>query len=160
VRGSTASALACGRAHPERRGTIALRVQRLQHVRVLRVLDAIADVPAASWDALLPAGHPFAAHAFLEALEHTGCAGPKNGWRPRHLTPWDGPELIAAAPAYARDSSDGDFSRDWQWASALERGGHSYYPKLLLSTPFTPVTGPRVRVKAGVDRAAAVAAIV
>ena len=40
---------------------------------------------AAEWDALDPTGHPFCAHAFLEALESTGCVGGDAGWMPQHL---------------------------------------------------------------------------
>ena len=32
------------------------------------------------------------------------------------------------------------------WADAYERAGGSYYPKLQVSVPFTPATGPRLLV--------------
>jgi predicted N-acyltransferase len=35
---------------------------------------------------------------------------------------------------------------DWGWADAFERAGGRYYPKLQVSVPFTPVTGPRLLV--------------
>jgi len=50
------------------------------------------------------------------------CATARTGWDPRHLTLWRGTKLIAAAPGYARDDSDGDFSRDWDLAASLSRG--------------------------------------
>jgi uncharacterized protein len=68
-------------------------------------------------------------------------------------------ERVAAAPAYARDRSDGDFGRDWEWAGAAERAGIPYYPKLVLTVPFTPATGRRLLVAAGEDRRAAAAAL-
>ncbi len=129
----------------------------------LRVLESISDVPAATWDALSshePAqATPFVRHAFLEALEGSGCASPRTGWRPRHLTLWRAGRLVAAAPAYAKDDSDGDFSRDWEWASAAQRGGFPYYPKLVLTVPFTPATGRRLLVAAGEDRERATGAL-
>jgi predicted N-acyltransferase len=129
----------------------------------LRILDSISDVPAAQWDALFghepSAATPFVRHAFLEALEASGCATPRTGWTPRHLTLWRGERLVAASPAYARAGSEGDFSRDWHWASAAAEAGIPYYPKLLLAVPFTPVTGRRFLVAQGEDRAAAAAAL-
>jgi len=120
-------------------------------------------VPHAAWDALLAhepaAASPFVRHAFLDALEGSGCATTRTGWTPRHLTLWRGDRLVGAAPAYVRHGSDGDFSRDWEWAAAAERSGLGYYPKLLLAVPFTPVTGRRLLVAAGEPRANAVAAL-
>jgi len=130
----------------------------------LRILGAVADVPRAAWDALLAhepaAASPFVRHAFLDALEGSGCATARTGWSPRHLTLWRGNRLVAAAPAYVRHGSDGDFSRDWEWAAAAERAGLGYYPKLLLAVPFTPVTGRRLLVAAGEPREPAVAALI
>jgi uncharacterized protein len=120
----------------------------------LRVLAAVSEVRRADWDALLsPASTPFVRHPWLQALERSGCATARTGWDPRHLTLWRGNELIAAAPAYAREGSDGDFSRDWDLAASLSRGRIGYYPKLALTVPFTPCTGERLLVAPGEDRA-------
>lgn len=126
----------------------------------LRVHDQIADVDEQAWNALLDGrATPFVDWAFLEALERSGCASPSSGWTPRHLTLHRGGKLIAAAPAYIKEDSDGDFSRDWGWASAAERAGIPYYPKLVMTVPFTPVTGRRILVASGEDRATCVRAI-
>src|SRR5690606_19441607 len=37
------------------------------------------------------------------------------------------------------------------WADAFERAGGRYYPKLQVSAPFTPATGPRLLVRRGLD---------
>ena len=124
-----------------------------------KVAERIADLPREAWDALAEGDEsatPFTRWAFLEALEESGCAAPRSGWRPRHLTLWRDGRLVAAAPAYARDSSEGDFSRDWGWAESAARAGIDYYPKLCLTVPFTPATGRRILVAAGEDRGAAV----
>jgi predicted N-acyltransferase len=124
----------------------------------LSILDAISEVPAAAWDALLAhepdRASPFVRHAFLAAAEESGCATARHGWRPRHLVLRRGREVVAAAPAYARQSSDGDFGRDWEWAAAAGRARLPYYPKLVLGVPFTPATGRRLLVASGEDRAA------
>ena len=128
----------------------------------LRILDSITDVPEAEWDALVlhdAEANPFVRWAFLEALEHSGCATERTGWRPRHLTLWQGAKLVAAAPAYERGDSDGDFSRDWHWAEFAMRAGFRYYPKLLITVPFTPVSGRRFLVAAGLERAPLVRAL-
>jgi len=39
--------------------------------------------------------------------------------------------------------SDGEFVFDHGWAAGAARAGISYYPKLLVAVPFTPVTGER-----------------
>ncbi|HUJ28276.1 MAG TPA: GNAT family N-acetyltransferase [Myxococcales bacterium] len=124
----------------------------------VRVASTIDDIDRCEWDALLsPRSTPFMRHAWLSALEKSGCAAPRVGWTARHLTLRRGRELIAAAPAYLREDSDGDFGRDWDLASAA-RG--RYYPKLALTVPFTPCTGERILVRAGEDRAECVRQLV
>src|SRR5262249_62432062 len=79
---------------------------------------------------------------------------PSRGWPPRHLPLWRGSKLVAAAPAYLKDHSHGEFVFDWSWASAAERVGLRYYPKLILAVPMTPASSRRVLVAPGEDRAA------
>jgi uncharacterized protein len=127
----------------------------------LRVLDWISEVPQATWDSLLDGeATPFLEWAWLESLESSGCAGPRAGWRPRHLTLWRGGRLIAAAPAWSKDGSDGDFSRDWEWAAAATRARIPFYPKLVIGVPFTPCTGRRFLVAPGEDRLSRVATLI
>jgi predicted N-acyltransferase len=127
----------------------------------LRVLDGIDEVEEKAWDALQQGDDeeatPFTRHAWLSALERSGCAQPETGWTPCHLTLQRGSELIAAAPAYLKTDSEGDFARDWHWADAAQRAGIRYYPKLCLTVPFTPVTGRRLLVKRGESRPACLA---
>jgi predicted N-acyltransferase len=129
----------------------------------LRIADSIAKIPATQWDALLASDEerasPFVRHAFLHALERSGSATPRRGWQPSHLLVYRGAELVAAAPAYVKGDSDGDFSRDWEWAAAAARAGLRLHPKLVVTVPFTPVTGRRLLVRADQDRAEAVAAL-
>ncbi len=122
----------------------------------LSVHGSIAEIPAAEWDALFAhepdAASPFVRHAFLAAVED-GSASPRTAWSPRHLVLRRGRRVVAAAPAYVRKGSEGDFSRDWDLAEAAARAGARWYPKLLLCVPFTPVTGRRLLVIDGEDRA-------
>lgn len=91
--------------------------------------------------------NPFISHAFLKSLEDAGCAVPEEGWYGQHLR-LEGPDgsLIGAVPCYLKPHSQGEYVFDHIWADAFERAGGSYYPKLQVSVPFTPATGPRLLV--------------
>jgi predicted N-acyltransferase len=118
----------------------------------IRLLDSLADVPAAAWNALVQDDNPFLDHAFLRALEQHDCVGPRTGWLPRHLVCDDGRgHLLGAMPLYLKDNSYGEFVFDWSWASACERAGLAYYPKLVSAIPFTPATGQRLLLAPGPD---------
>ncbi len=118
----------------------------------IRITDQLDSVPAAHWNALVGDGNPFLRHEFLTALEHHQCVGPSYGWLPHHiLVHNDQQRLIGATPFYIKDNSYGEFVFDWSWADAYERAGLPYYPKGVISIPYTPATGPRLLV-AGGDR--------
>ncbi len=131
-------------------------------VFMIRIVDDINTIDASAWDALaatrepaVPCSgastrtsiNPFLSHAFLSALEDSGCVGQRAGWLPQHLV-LDGPDgvPIAAAVAYLKSHSQGEYVFDAGWAEAFERAGGCYYPKLQMSVPFTPATGPRLLV--------------
>jgi len=124
----------------------------------IRVLPAIADVPAAMWDACAnpssnsgaPAYNPFISHAFLHALEASGSATARSGWQPQHLiAETEDGAVLGAAPVYLKSHSRGEYVFDAGWAEAYERAGGSYYPKVQVSVPFTPATGRRLLVPPG-----------
>jgi predicted N-acyltransferase len=117
-------------------------------VPTLRHLDSLAAIDPAAWDRLNRDSHPFTTHAFLHGLEQHGCLRASLGWRAHHVTLWRGATLVAAAPAYLKTNSHGEFVFDHAWADAYERTGLAYYPKLLCAVPYTPVTGPRLLVAA------------
>lgn len=121
----------------------------------LRTHGSIRDLGEAAWSALLPAdAPPFLEFAWLDALEVSGSVTPERGWTPCFLTLHDDDALVAAAPAYLKSHSDGEFVFDYGWARfAEERLGLAYYPKLVVGVPFTPATGPRLLVTAGRERA-------
>ncbi len=125
-----------------------------------RIASSLAEVGREQWDGLLAAQarttgqdevNPFLRYDFLHAMHETGCANTDSGWQPQYLTVWDGEgagaELVAAMPLYVKWHSYGEYVFDWAWADAYQRHGHEYYPKLLSSIPFTPVTGTRLIAK-------------
>src|SRR4051794_16496306 len=108
-----------------------------------RIASGLSSLDAAQWDAL--AGpHPFVSHAFLCALEDSGSVGRGTGWTPAPILVEDDGSLIAAAPAYLKTHSQGEYVFDHGWADAWERAGGAYYPKLQVAVPFTPVPGRRL----------------
>jgi predicted N-acyltransferase len=127
----------------------------------IKVAQALKAVSAESWNGCARSAalggdedpdNPFLSHAFLSALEDSGCVGRGTGWSPVHILVEDeAGELVAAAPCYLKTHSQGEYVFDHSWAEAYRRAGGAYYPKLQVSVPFTPVTGPRLLVRAGRD---------
>ncbi|ANY81173.1 hypothetical protein BB934_25565 [Microvirga ossetica] len=124
----------------------------------VKIAQGLKAVPAADWDACtLGPGYgdddpfnPFVSHAFLSSLEDSGCVGAKTGWTPVHvLVEDDAEKLLGAVPCYLKSHSMGEYVFDHSWADAYTRAGGHYYPKLQVSVPFTPVTGPRLLVSNG-----------
>jgi len=135
----------------------------------LRVATELASFTDDEWSRLRgtsrddPEGgyNPFISLAFLKTLEETGCATRRTGWMAQHLR-LESPDgrLIGAVPCYLKSHSQGEYVFDYGWADAFERAGGTYYPKLQISVPFTPVTGPRLLVDRAVDPASGRAALV
>jgi uncharacterized protein len=144
-------------------------------------VSSVSQIPAADWDAcanpvFLPdsldgldtlaspitAGpscttsvspyNPFVSHAFYSAVEESGSACARTGWGPRHLVARLDGEIAGIVPCYLKSHSQGEYVFDRGWADAYERAGGRYYPKLQVSVPFTPATGPRLLIRNGVDK--------
>ncbi|MEM0907935.1 MAG: GNAT family N-acetyltransferase [Pseudomonadota bacterium] len=132
----------------------------------IEAVSSLDTIPEAVWNGLANPGwsvgeggtatkinedagayNPFVTHQFLKALEDSGCVSRRTGWSPRHLLVRDdGGTPIAAAPAYLKSHSQGEYVFDYGWADAFERAGGRYYPKVQTSVPFTPAQGPRLLV--------------
>jgi len=114
-------------------------------VQAVDVIHRIGDIAAADWDVCAGPDNPFVSHRFLSALEQSGSASAVQGWTPHHLVAKaaDG-SVLGVAPAYLKSHSYGEYVFDHGWADAFERAGGTYYPKLQMAVPFTPVTGPRL----------------
>lgn len=122
----------------------------------ISLATSLAGIAPADWNAVAnPAGlpyDPFLSWEFLEAMESSGAATTRTGWRGAHVLAHDaGGRLRGAMPAWFKSHSRGEFVFDQSWAEAFERAGGSYYPKLLCAVPFTPVTGRRLLVTPGPD---------
>jgi predicted N-acyltransferase len=124
----------------------------------VKIAQGLKAVQASDWDACAigtgtgddDPSNPFVSHAFLSALEDSGCVGGNTGWAPVHILVEDEAEnLLGAAPCYLKSHSMGEYVFDHSWADAYTRAGGRYYPKLQVAVPFTPVTGPRLIVPHG-----------
>ena len=129
----------------------------------LSLATSLSEVPRAAWDACATGGddggadrdNPFVRHAFLHALEESGSATAETGWASAHMLAHDRQgRLVGVVPAYLKSHSRGEYVFDQGWAEAYARAGGRYYPKLQVSVPFTPATGPRLLMRADIDRAA------
>src|SRR3954471_3705024 len=146
----------------------------------LEAVSSVSQVPAADWDAcagsgVVPGGlstldtlaaatsgsascvtptafyNPFLSHAFFSALEASNSACARTGWGPRHLVARRDGDIAGVVPCYLKSHSQGEYVFDRGWADAYERAGGRYYPKLQVSVPFTPATGPRLLIRSGAD---------
>jgi predicted N-acyltransferase len=115
---------------------------------IARIAPGVASIAPGDWDACAGRGNPFVGHAFLSILEESGSATTRAGWQPVPVIV-DGVDgqPAAIAPAYAKSHSQGEYVFDHAWADAWERAGGTYYPKLQVAVPFTPVPGPRLLLR-------------
>src|SRR5579871_4222246 len=135
----------------------------------LEAVSSVSQIPPEEWDACAnPARvsgcqassekgmrgtfNPFVSHAFFSALEASGSATARTGWAPRHLLARRDDAIVGIVPSYLKSHSQGEYVFDRGWADAYERAGGRYYPKLQVSVPFTPATGPRLLIRDDVDR--------
>ncbi|OAM52435.1 hypothetical protein A7981_02845 [Methylovorus sp. MM2] len=109
----------------------------------IAIATSFSQIDAGEWDAISD-GSPVLSHVFLSTLEESHCVGEGTGWQPYPIVVRESGILVGAAPLYLKSHSYGEYVFDWSWADAYERSGLSYYPKLLVAIPFTPVTGARL----------------
>ncbi|MEP9398433.1 GNAT family N-acetyltransferase [Mesorhizobium sp. KR2-14] len=134
----------------------------------IRVADGMGGFTKAEWDSLTGTSrgdssapyNPFISFDFLKILEDSGCAVRRAGWMGHHLRLED-PHgiLLGAVPCYLKSHSQGEYVFDHGWADAFERAGGRYYPKLQVSVPFTPATGPRLLASRSADAGSVRAAL-
>ncbi|MGA8864177.1 MAG: GNAT family N-acetyltransferase [Gallionella sp.] len=117
----------------------------------LKLLEDLAEISAVEWDAMT-GNNPFVSYAYLYALQQSGCTSAQFGWKAQFITLWQQGRLQGAIPLYIKMNSYGEHVFDWAWADAYHRHGLRYYPKLVCTVPFTPVTGPRLLATPSSDR--------
>lgn len=110
---------------------------------------------------------PFMSFAFWQALSDTGAIGEEAGWLPIFILVYrvadqsleslassdslsenqpagqGDSKPIAVLPVFIKGHHRGEFVFDHAWAEAYSRYGVDYYPRLVTSVPYTPITGER-----------------
>lgn len=117
---------------------------------------------------------PFMSFAFWQALQDTGAIGEGAGWLPIFVLVYrskivdkdvkadtnieiDASDItgiksndekilqpVAVMPVFVKGHHRGEFVFDYAWAEAYARYGIDYYPRLVTSSPYTPITGQRI----------------
>ena len=132
----------------------------------ISIITSLNDIDATSWDECLGTeGSPFLRYSFLYGLESCQCVGEKQGWIPRYIvaeTDLNQEQdkldqsarqkmVVGVTPAYIKSHSQGEFIFDWSWADAAHRAGMPYYPKLVVTSPFSPIGSKKLLVRSDLD---------
>ena len=106
--------------------------------------STMAQVNGTAWNALAQGvPTPFLEWEWLNRMEVSGSITPQTGWTPSHLTIHKGNRLVAAAPLYIKDHSEGEFIYSHLWGEVARKLEIPYYPYLVGMIPVTPVAGYR-----------------
>jgi len=112
------------------------------------IVNSIAKINTQDWRRLNPTTAVFSNYQFFQCLEASGSVNAKQGWQPHHLQLRNNDNAVnAILPMYVKSHSWGEYVFDWAWADAYQRNNLPYYPKLVATTPFTPVTGDKLLSK-------------
>lgn len=104
----------------------------------------IDQIAANDWQNLNKSSCPFLHLDFFNALEKSQSVSSKQGWQPHHLVAKNKSNTMAVMPMYLKSHSWGEYVFDWDWADAFQRSNIEYYPKLVATIPFTPVSSDKL----------------
>lgn len=88
--------------------------------------------------AIIENDDPFRNQDIFQLFEQSKTTSAETGWIEHHLT-----HNESFLPGFIKSHSYGEYIFDWAWAKFYHHSGHSYYPKLIHSIPFTPVNVPK-----------------
>lgn len=118
----------------------------------LEFIASVEEIGSREWAAICGEDYPFLHYTFLHALERSGCVNGDSAWQSHHAIIRSGGRTVGILPLYRKYDSYGEYVFDWAWADAYFRHGLDYYPKLVTAIPYTPATGPRLCLAAGIER--------
>lgn len=107
-------------------------------------INSIDEISANHWQGLTNSPCPFLCYDFFNALEKSQSVSVKQGWQPHHLVATTKNKVTAVMPMYLKSHSWGEYVFDWDWADAFKRNNINYYPKLVATIPFTPVSSDKL----------------
>jgi predicted N-acyltransferase len=96
------------------------------------------------WNECNKNGNVFLSYNFLKLLEDSKSIGDNTGWQPVYFCLKTNNKITIIVPSFIKYHSQGEFVFDHSWAQAYQSLGLKYYPKLLIASPFSPVTGKRI----------------
>lgn len=117
----------------------------------IKVVSSINKFKAKDWDNCNKNGNVFLSYNFLKLLEDSNSIGGNTGWQPIYFCLKVNDKITAVVPSFIKYHSQGEFVFDHSWAQAYRSLGLNYYPKLLIASPFSPVTGKRILVTQNIN---------
>ena len=117
----------------------------------IKVVSSINKFKAKDWDNCNKNGNVFLSYNFLKLLEDSNSVGGNTGWQPIYFCLKVDDKITAVVPSFIKYHSQGEFVFDHSWAQAYQSLGLNYYPKLLIASPFSPVTGKRILVTQNIN---------
>ena len=117
----------------------------------IKVVSSINKFKAKDWDNCNKNGNVFLSYNFLKLLEDSNSIGGNTGWQPIYFCLKVDDKITAVVPSFIKYHSQGEFVFDHSWAQAYQSLGLNYYPKLLIASPFSPVTGKRILVTQNIN---------
>ena len=109
---------------------------------------SISAFNKSEWDECNKLGNVFTSYNFFHLLELSNSVHIDTGWQSLYIGAKKDSKLLSVMPAFIKSHSQGEFVFDHAWANAYARMGMNYYPKLIVASPFTPVTGARILTNA------------
>ena len=117
----------------------------------IKIVNSINKFKAKDWDNCNKNGNVFLSYNFLKLLEDSNSIGGNTGWQPIYFCLKVDDKITAVVPSFIKYHSQGEFVFDHSWAQAYQSLGLNYYPKLLIASPFSPVTGKRILVTQNIN---------
>lgn len=114
---------------------------RLMKTKFVNSINKISDL---TWQSLADSNSPLLSYNFFKALESSESVCSTTGWQPHHLVYSKSDIVNAIVPMYLKQHSWGEYVFDWAWAEAYEKHNKAYYPKLVATIPFTPVSTTKI----------------
>ena len=111
---------------------------------MITFIDSFEQIPTSDWHRLNTSSCPLASYEFFKALEASQSVSTARGWQPHHMVIENDGTIDGIMPLYLKQHSWGEYVFDWDWARAYEDNKLAYYPKLVGTIPFTPLTSNKL----------------
>ena len=111
---------------------------------MITFIDSFEKIPAKDWRRLNTSLCPLVSYEFFKALEASQSVSTARGWQPHHMVIENDGIIDGIMPLYLKQHSWGEYVFDWDWAQAYEDNNIAYYPKLVATIPFTPLTSNKL----------------